>query len=189
MVPPPVPRPADTPPPLPARAQEFGFKGAGDPDWGNLGQGAPETSAIPNQPERSFTIKSNEDEAEYGDVNGRADLRDAIAGYYNRMYRDGKKSQYTRRNVAVVPGGRAGLSRLMASLHNINVGFFIPEYTAYTQLLSEFAGISPVPVAHDGLHGVKTSAKHLREQIRNQGLGAFLMSNPANPTGTVVSGK
>ena len=34
-------------------------------------------------------------------------------------------------NVAVVPGGRAGLIRIAAVLNNAYLGFFIPDYTAY----------------------------------------------------------
>ena len=95
---------------------------------------------------------------------------------------------YTAANVAVVSGGRSGLSRVMASLHNVNVGYFLPDYTAYTQLLSEFQGISPISVAHDHPDGVSTSASHLKAQIQQHGLGAFLLSNPGNPSGKPVEG-
>ena len=59
----------------------------------------------------------------YGDVNGRHDLRQAVADYYNHWFRQGEKgkdkpSYYSAANVAIVSGGRAGLSRLMCSLHN-----------------------------------------------------------------------
>lgn len=45
------------------------------------------------------------------------------------MHRKGKPSQYTWENVAIVPGGRAGLIRIAAVLNNAYVGFFIPDYT------------------------------------------------------------
>jgi hypothetical protein len=45
------------------------------------------------------------------------------------MHRKGKASQYTWENVAIVPGGRAGLIRIAAVLNNAYVGFFIPDYT------------------------------------------------------------
>ena len=38
-------------------------------------------------------------------------------------------------NVAVVPGGRAGLIRIAAVLNNAYLGFFIPDYTAYNVCL------------------------------------------------------
>jgi len=170
------------------RAAQFGFKGAGDPAWGNLGQGAPETSGIPNQPDRSeVKVTLDAESNEYGDTNGDKDMRKAVAEYYNHWFRKGKNSQYTWQNVAITSGGRSGLCRLMASLTNVNCGYFLPDYTAYEQLLGCFTGISPIPIEHD--KGVTTSAAHLQSRIRVHGLGAFLLSNPTNPTGNIVEGK
>ena len=45
---------------------------------------------------------------------------------YNELYRKGKESKYTAKNVCICPGGRAALSRLAASMGNVNVGFFLP---------------------------------------------------------------
>jgi DNA-binding transcriptional MocR family regulator len=171
------------------RAKQWGFKGPGDPDWGNLGQGAPETSPVPNQPPRISKVDLEDDQGnEYSDVNGRKDLRQAIADYYNFFFRQGMASQYTYENVCVTGGGRSGLNRLMGSLQNINVGYTTPDYTAYSQLLGEFVGISPIPVAHDDPEGLLTTAPELRKQIRLHGLGAFLLSNPGNPTGKPIEG-
>jgi aspartate/methionine/tyrosine aminotransferase len=171
------------------RAKQWGFKGPGDPDWGNLGQGAPETSPVPNQPPRISKVDLEDEQGnEYSDVNGRKDLRQAIADYYNFFFRQGKASQYTYENVCVTGGGRSGLNRLMGSLQNINVGYTTPDYTAYSQLLGEFVGISPIPVAHDDPEGLLTTAPELRKQIRLHGLGAFLLSNPGNPTGKPIEG-
>ncbi len=39
-------------------------------------------------------------------------LREAVANLYNVQYRQGKESKYTYENVCIVPGGRAGLSRV-----------------------------------------------------------------------------
>lgn len=95
-------------------------------------------------------------------------LREAVASLYNHTYRQGKASQYTAENVCIVPGGRAGLSRVAAvigdvytvSLHragsicNILVlmtyylqSYQIPDYTAYDQVLSAFRRLVPVPTA------------------------------------------
>ena len=118
-----------------ARAKEFGWTGPDDPLWGNLGQGAPETQPLPNQPERNLHVDLTDETNEYSSVNGRSDLREAVANYYNKFFRSGKESQYSPENVAIVAGGRAGLSRLMCTLHNCNVGYSLPDYTAYSQLL------------------------------------------------------
>ena len=70
------------------RAKQWGFKGPGDPDWGHLGQGAPETRPVPNQPPRISRVDIEDDQGnEYSDVNGRKDLRQAIADYYNFFFR------------------------------------------------------------------------------------------------------
>ena len=69
-------------------------------------------------------------------------MREAIAHLYNDNYRQGKDSKYTWENVCVVPGGRAGLIRIAAVLGNAYVGFFIPDYTAYNEMLGLFKNVS-----------------------------------------------
>lgn len=61
---------------------------------------------------------------------------------YNEHHREGKASQYTWENVAIVPGGRAGLIRIAAVLNQAYLGFFIPDYTAYNEMLSLFRNVS-----------------------------------------------
>lgn len=46
-------------------------------------------------------------------------LREAVAHLYNVSYRQGKESQYTYENVCIVPGGRAGLSRVAAVISDV----------------------------------------------------------------------
>ena len=46
-------------------------------------------------------------------------LREAVAHLYNHTYRQGKASQYTYENVCIVPGGRAGLSRVAAVIGDV----------------------------------------------------------------------
>ena len=46
-------------------------------------------------------------------------LRTAVADLYNHTYRQGKASQYTAENVCIVPGGRAGLSRVAAVIGDV----------------------------------------------------------------------
>ena len=46
-------------------------------------------------------------------------LRDAVAKLYNHTYRQGKQSKYTYENVCIVPGGRAGLSRVAAVISDV----------------------------------------------------------------------
>jgi len=79
---------------------------------------------------------------EYGPTAGIKPLRAAVANLYNANYREGKQSQYTWENVCIVPGGRAGLIRIAAVLGNAYLGFFIPDYTAYNEMLSLFKNVS-----------------------------------------------
>ena len=46
-------------------------------------------------------------------------LREAVANLYNVNYREGKNSKYTWENVCIVPGGRAGLSRVAAVIGDV----------------------------------------------------------------------
>ena len=64
-----------------------------------------------------------------------------MANLYNVHHRQGKRSQYTWENVCIVPGGRAGLIRIAAVLNNAYLGFFIPDYTAYNEMLSLFKNV------------------------------------------------
>jgi aspartate/methionine/tyrosine aminotransferase len=79
---------------------------------------------------------------EYGPTAGIKPLRAAVANLYNANYRQGKQSQYSWENVCIVPGGRAGLIRIAAVLGNAYLGFFIPDYTAYNEMLSLFKNVS-----------------------------------------------
>jgi hypothetical protein len=42
-----------------------------------------------------------------------------VATLYNETFRKGKPSQYTYENVCIVPGGRAGLSRVAAVIGDV----------------------------------------------------------------------
>lgn len=79
---------------------------------------------------------------EYGPTAGIKPLRVAVARLYNEHYRKGKESQYTWENVCIVPGGRAGLIRIAAVLGNSYLGFPIPDYSAYSELLTLFKNVS-----------------------------------------------
>jgi aspartate/methionine/tyrosine aminotransferase len=111
--------------------------------WANLGQGAPEVDdEIEGSFPRPTSIPISVNAREYGPTAGIKPLREAIAKLYNDNYRQGKESQYTWENVCIVPGGRAGLIRIAAVLGNAYVGFFIPDYTAYNEMLGLFKNVS-----------------------------------------------
>ena len=77
-----------------SEATKLGFT-SGDPDWCNLGQGQPETGDLPGAPPRITEIAIATDDQEYAPVGGLGELREAVAGLYNRLYRKGMASQYS----------------------------------------------------------------------------------------------
>ena len=124
------------------RAYEHGF--AEEPEkWANLGQGAPEVDDdIAGSFARPTEIDISMAGREYGPTAGIKGLRAAVANLYNVHHRQGKDSLYSYENVCIVPGGRAGLIRIAAVLNNAYLGFFIPDYTAYNEMLSLFKNVS-----------------------------------------------
>ena len=168
-------------------AGKRGFR-PGSPDWANLGQGAPETGPLPDGPERIRTVAFEDEDHEYAPVDGLGELRDAVAELYNSRYRRGRGSRYTRENVAIVSGGRLALTRVVSTLGRTNIGHFLPDYTAYEELLDSFGTFVAIPVLLDTDRGYEFSVPELRAEILGRGLSAMLLSNPGNPTGKLVTG-
>ncbi len=160
----------------------------GHPDWANLGQGAPETGPLPGSPARIEDIHVDPSANEYGPVQGIQDVREAVAELYNARYRVGMASKFTARNVALSAGGRLALTRIAATLGSVNLGHFLPDYTAYEELLDLFRAFVPLPILLDGERGFDLPPDHLRREIVGKGLSALLISNPCNPTGHVIRG-
>lgn len=165
-----------------------GFR-RGDPTWSNLGQGQPETGALPNAPARISEVAVSQHDFDYAPVAGLPDLREAVASLYNHLYRRGKASRYTAENVCISPGGRASLTRAVAALSGVNLGHFLPDYTAYEELLSVFRMFTPIPILLDAAQGYVFTAEDLRREVLGRGLGAVLISNPCNPTGVHLRGE
>ena len=168
-------------------AQRVGF-GPEATDWCNLGQGQPESGQLPGAPPRVVTVDIDPPDNDYAPVAGLWELRESIAALYNQRYRRGMKSQYSAENVAVCGGGRLSLTRIVAALGQINMGHFLPDYTAYEELLDVFRLFSPIPILLERERNYQFSVDDLRREIEGRGLSALLMSNPCNPTGRVVGG-
>jgi N-succinyldiaminopimelate aminotransferase len=160
-----------------------------DPNWTNFGQGQPEAGTLPGSPERVGSVSVDVNDHEYAPVAGLWELRTAVAEHYNRRFRRGKPSQYTAENVCISPGGRAALTRIAASLGTIHLGHFLPDYTAYEELLDLFRLFSPTPILLDPERGYDFSIGELRREILGRGLSAILLSNPCNPTGKLIAGE
>ncbi len=170
------------------KASERGFH-YDNMQWANLGQGAPETGAIPGAPPRIDTVRMSPSNHEYGPVMGQVELRQKVADLYNELYRQGKRSQYTHENVSIAGGGRVALTRLAAALGQINMGHFLPDYTAYEELLSVFKAFTSIPILLEPDYRYHIPLETLKREILGRGLKALLASNPCNPTGQLVEGK
>src|SRR5216117_2319619 len=75
-----------------AMAQGFSYDDRG---WANLGQGSPETGSIPGAPPRIESVTIAGAHQQYAPVAGNKDLCQAVADFYNAIYRSDKKSKYT----------------------------------------------------------------------------------------------
>jgi aspartate/methionine/tyrosine aminotransferase len=169
-----------------AEAARRGYR-YGHPDWFNLGQGQPETGPLPAAPPRVRRVEIGVDDQDYAPVPGLWELRRAVAELYNGLYRRGKRSQYADHNVCICGGGRASLTRAVAALGQVNLGHFLPDYTAYEELLDIFKLFTSIPILLEGESGYHFGLNELRREITGRGLSAVLLSNPCNPTGKVIA--
>jgi len=170
-----------------AEAARRGYE-YGHPDWCNLGQGMPETGPLPGAPPRVDEIRLALDDQEYAPMPGIGELRVAVANLYNTLHRREKTSQYTEENVCICGGGRASLTRAVAALGEINLGHFLPDYTAYEELLDIFKLFTAIPILLEGSRRYEFTVDDLAREITGRGLSAILLSNPNNPTGKVIQG-
>ena len=171
-----------------SEAKKRGYS-PGNSDWVNFGQGAPETGPLESTDKRILNLEFDTSDLEYAPVAGLDELREAVAELYNQRYREGKSSKYTAANVAISSGGRLGLTRVVSTLGRCHVGHFLPDYTAYEELLDAFGTFVPIPLQLDETTGYKMSSEELREKVLGLGLATIIFSNPCNPTGSVISGQ
>jgi hypothetical protein len=73
-------------------------------------------------------------------------------------------------------------------LGHVNLGHFLPDYTAYEELLDIFKAFTAIPILLDPANGYHFGLDELRREITGRGLSALLLSNPCNPTGKVIRG-
>jgi aspartate/methionine/tyrosine aminotransferase len=155
-------------------------------------QGAPETGDIPGAVPKPTTLDLGKHGPlihEYGPTTGINELREKVADYYNDTYRSQWSSKYTAENICIVPGGRAGLSRVASVISPILLGYQLPEYAAYEPMLAAFKNLVPIPTQLTEEDQYLLRVEDLRRTIRNQGLTTVLLSNPRNPTGQIIEGQ
>ena len=172
------------------QAAKLGFWN-GNPEWCNLGQGQPEVGDIDGAPERVSHIDIEPGDQAYGPVGGTVEARQAVADMYNARFRRGMKSQYTADNVSIASGGRLALMRMFSILADgTRVLYRNPDYTAYEDYLY-YQRLHTVPVCEYATaeNGFAIPSARLEELASTgEGIGAFIFSNPCNPTGAVIQG-
>lgn len=167
------------------RAGEYGYDG--QDSWANLGQGAPEHGdTVPGSFKRPELIPVPDHAKEYAPTAGIKELREAVANYYNVTYRKNQNSKYTYKNVCIVPGGRAGLTRIASIISDCYLSFFLPDYTAYAEMLSLFKNFSPIPVPLSEADNYDIHLEMIRGELA-RGVSALLTLNPRNPTGRCMT--
>ena len=171
-----------------AEAMKLGFR-LGDGSWSNLGQGQPEVGPMEGAPERIKLMPVHPEDQAYGPIGGCEEARQAVADHYNRLYRRGKASLYTAENVSIGSGGRLVLSRIFAALGRGVLGYKVPDYTAYQDLMeAHLHRCRPRLLDTRSEDGFSVPPAALEEAVEREGLSAFVVSNPCNPTGMVVQG-
>ena len=161
-----------------AEAARRGYR-YGHPDWCNLGQGQPETGPLPGAPPRVHHV-----EIGVGRPGVRAGARasGSCAARWpsctTSCTAQGKQSQYTERNVCICGGGRASLTRAVAALGEVNLGHFLPDYTAYEELLDIFKLFTSIPILLEGATGYHFGARRARARDhRPRALGAAALQS------------
>lgn len=67
-------------------------------------------------------------------------------------------------------------------------GYQIPEYTTYSEVLSVFKRLLPIPTALDAQDDYKLNITELKKAAKILSLSVIVASNPRNPTGQVIQG-
>ena len=87
---------------------------------------------MPNGVERLTQMSIPGDGYDYAPVPGLTELREAVANYYNTRFRQG-----CLRSTQAWPFVRAGVGLgEPIGLGNVHLGHFLPDYTAYEELLT-----------------------------------------------------
>lgn len=159
-------------------AARRGYKGHGIDGWVNLGQGMPEPQII--TPEVVGPLLDNKSSLEYSPVTGRSDLKDSILQFYDRC----GDVKILESEISIAPGGRAGLSRVLAILRTGNIATFEPDYTAYFEAIDCFSGLTHLSIGEAS--SLDCDLKELGQLIKKLDVKYFLLSNPCNPTGAFI---
>lgn len=114
---------------------------------------------------------------------GEMALRQAVAGYHNRY----AHKPVTANNVVIVPGAQCGLFATVLCILSSGDEVIIPEpmYPSYPGMVGA-TGATIVTVPLPSENHFRLSAKKVEAAITSR-TRAFLLTNPHNPTGSIVN--
>lgn len=115
----------------------------------------------------------------YTAVPGIPELREAVAGYFNRFYKAGAESK----DVIITNGGKQALYELFQALVDPGDKVLIPApyWVSYPAMVL-LAGAEPVSVPAPAEKGYKITVEDL-ESAYDPAVKVLLLNSPSNPTG------
>ena len=130
------------------------------------------------------TLKNYSDPViSYAPSQGIPELLDAVRGYYNRI-----GVTLERKDILITTGGSEALQMTMASILDDGDEILIPEpfYPNYhTAVTLAGANVCPIPTSPE--EGYRYASREKIEPLINEHTRAMLITNPGNPTGTVLT--
>lgn len=145
----------------------------------NIGQPDIKTPAAFMEAVRNFDAEV----LEYAPSEGIPDLIEEIVGYYKRY-----GMHYTRENLLITAGGSEALSFIMTCILDPGDEVIMPEpyYTNYKTFIGSTHGVI-VPLTTWAEEGYHYADKDKIEALITPKTKAFVLVNPGNPTGTVLT--
>jgi aspartate aminotransferase len=127
--------------------------------------------------------KFDEDVLEYAPSEGIPELIEAILGYYKRY-----GMNYDKEEVLITNGGSEALIFIMYCILNVGDEVIMPEpyYTNYVTFISMADGIVK-PLTTKAENGYHYADKKRIEAVITPKTKAFVIGNPGNPTGNVLT--
>ncbi|MBK5245743.1 MAG: pyridoxal phosphate-dependent aminotransferase [Peptostreptococcaceae bacterium] len=125
----------------------------------------------------------DEDVLEYAPSEGMPELIESILGYYKRY-----GMNYTKEEVLITNGGSEALTFIMSCILDAGDEVIMPEpyYTNYVTFISMADGVVK-PLTTNAENGYHYADKDKIEAVITPKTKAFVIGNPGNPTGNVLT--
>jgi aspartate/methionine/tyrosine aminotransferase len=139
-------------------------------------------------PPRISAVELAPEDHAYGPLGGTLELREAVASHVNRLFRGRKRSQYGPENACIASGGRLS-TRAFAALGAVNVGYQVPDYTAYEDMFELHR--APAPRADPRAQEDASSCRppRIAGGDRREGSLGVRAQQPVQPDGNLLRGR